>query len=190
MKRYFLLVLLASLVIQANAQNDKSWLAIETDPMTTVFGAKTISLLVEPEGLKHWSIFTNLVSADFPQWMDDLLNPKNKDKGIDSKIKIGGGFALDYFFKPEREGYYVGLINLFFNNELEKGVARETVLSHNIIPRVGYRWCPFKGRNFYLNPFLGIRYEYLIEEAVSLQGETFKAAGIQPFGTVHIGYHF
>lgn len=190
MKKYFVLALLSGLAIKLNAQNNRSWLSIETDPMTTMFGAKTVSLLVEPENIRHWSLFTNVVSADFPQWMDDLLNPKNKDKGIDARIKVGGGFALDYFFRPEREGYYVGLINLFFNNALQKGSTEETVVSHNIIPRVGYRWYPFKGRNFYVNPFLGIRYEYLLTKAMPLQGESFKAAGTQPFGTIHIGYHF
>ena len=64
-------------------------MAIETDPMTTFFGAKTISFIYEPNKPKHWSLFTNVVSADFPDWMDDLLNKNNKGKGLDTKVKIG-----------------------------------------------------------------------------------------------------
>lgn len=176
---------------RASGQNQgNSWMAIETDPISTVFGAKTLSILVEPTQLPHWSLFFNVVNADFPDWMDDFLNPKNKGKGFDTKIGIGGGFAFDYFLKTERKGLYLGLINLFFQNDITLNDAKEKILTHNVIPRVGYRWYPFTKAAFYLNPFLGIRYEYALEGAVRIENQEFTPAGLQPFGTLHIGYHF
>ena len=175
----------------ASAQNQgNSWIAIETDPISTTFGAKTFSVLVEPAQLPHWSLFVNVVSADFPDWMDDFLNPKNKGKGFDIKIGIGGGFAFDYFLKPERTGLYFGMINLFFQNDITLNNATKKILTHNVIPRAGYRWYPFSRTAFYLNPFFGFRYEYALEGALRIENQEFTPAGIQPFATLHIGYHF
>ncbi|KJD31195.1 hypothetical protein PW52_16770 [Tamlana sedimentorum] len=171
-------------------EKEKSWIGLETDPISSAFGAKTLSVVIEPQKSHHWSLFLNVVNADFPNWMDDFLNPKNKGKGFDSKINIGGGFAIDYFIKEERKGVYLGLINLFFQNEISRNTVSGKVLTHNIIPRVGYRWYPFKKAKLYVNPFLGLRYEYSFQNTLMIDGAVFTPAGIQPFGTIHIGYHF
>ncbi len=163
---------------------------METDPVSTMFGAKTLSFIVEPQEIEHWSLFLNAVSADFPKWVDDLLNPKNRTTGLETKIILGGGFAIDYFPKVTRKGYYFGLINLIFNNRIIGSSETKESLSHNIIPRIGYRWYPFTKANFYINPFLGLRYEYLLDDHVTVNGQKFRGAGFGPFGTVHIGYHF
>ena len=187
--KLLLLVLMLCFGLPMTAQQANGF-AIETDPVSTVLGARTISLLLEPSQLPHWSFFTNVVQADFPDWMDDFLNPTNKDKGFETKINIGGGFAVDYFLQAQREGLYFGLLNLFFQNEVSRAEASEKVMTHNIIPRVGYRWYPFQKSAFYVNPFVGLRYEYAWDTAVRLEGQEFSAAGTQPFATVHIGYHF
>lgn len=182
---------LVSTLSQIHAQEkEKSWIGLETDPISTVFGARTLSVVVEPQKIKHWSLFLNIVSADFPKWMDDFLNPNNKGKGFDTKVNIGGGFAIDYFIKEKREGVYIGLINLFFNNEIARNNLSDKVLTHNIIPRIGYRWYPFKKEVFYINPFLGMRYEYTWQNTLIVDSEEFTPSGIQPFGTIHIGFHF
>lgn len=171
-------------------ESREAWLALETDPFSTVLGAKTLSIIIEPNIFNHWSVFSNVVSADFPGWVDDFLNPKNRGKGFDSKINLGGGLAIDYFIREDHQGIYIGLINLFFHNEISRNGFFEKSKSHNVIPRVGYRWFPFEKKRLYLNPFLGMRYEYSIGEDIKLDGVTFKAAGFQPFATMHIGYHF
>ena len=169
---------------------EKHWIGLETDPISTVFGARTLSAVIEPPKIKHWSLFLNVVNADFPNWMDDFLNPKNKGKDFESEINIGGGFAIDYFIKEEREGTYFGLINLFFQNEISRNATSQIILTHNIIPRLGFRWFPFQKNNLYINPFLGLRYEYSLEKIQFVDGQEYLPAGIQPFGTVHVGYHF
>ena len=174
-------------------EKDKHWIGVETDPISTVFGARTLSVLIEPPKIEHWSLFLNVVHADFPNWMDDFLNPNNKGKDFDTWIRIGGGVGLDYFTKEEREGLYFGLLNLFFQNDIiskNQNDVPKSVLTHNVIPRVGYRWFPFQKIRFYVNPFVGLRYEYSLGEPQFIDGKEFLAAGIQPFGTVHIGYHF
>lgn len=187
--KLFAMVLLV-LTFQAHAQNERKWIAVETDPMTTLFGAKTLSALFEPPKMRHWSLFTNAVAADFPVWMEDFLNPKNKGQGFDTQISFGGGFAVDYFLKPEREGYYFGIINLLFNTKVQSGATTDNLVSHNIITRLGYRWYPLESSGFYLNPFVGIRYEYLWSDQALIENKKYEAAGFGPFGTVHIGYHF
>ena len=175
---------------QVFAQTERIEWGVETDPLSTAFGARTLSLVIAPPQFKHLSLFTNVVHANFPNWMDDLLNPKNKGKGFDSRIRIGGGFGIDYFFKEEREGFYAGLLNLFFQNEISRGAFSETIMSHNLIPRLGYRWFPFAKTRFYLSPFVGLRYEYSLEEVPVVDGIVFEAAGLRPFCTLHIGFHF
>ena len=92
-----LLVLLVLIPTSITAQTTgRHWLALETDPFTTAFGARTISLMVEPQGVEHWSFFANAVQADFPDWMDDFLNPRNNGKMLDARIAAGGGIALEF----------------------------------------------------------------------------------------------
>ncbi|MEL6659656.1 MAG: hypothetical protein AAFR36_24550 [Bacteroidota bacterium] len=178
-------------VIQSNAQAlSRGWLGIETDPVSTTLGARTLSVIVEPRTVDHWSLFLNVVRADFPDWMDDFLNPNNKGKNFTSRIAIGGGFALDYFPKQNREGLYFGLVNLFFQNEISRNTASRSIVTHNIIPRMGFRWYPFKKTNLYLNPFFGLRYEYSWQKSSTVDGTNHSTAGLQPFGTLHLGYHF
>ncbi len=131
-----LLLFFVSATLQCNAQRGKIGLAVETDPISTVFGAKTF--LIEPHEIDHWSWFVNVVSADFPKWMDDLLNPKNKTIGLETKIKPRGGFAIDYFLKAKKNGCYLGVINLLSRNSANSGLESKecpSSLSHNINPR-------------------------------------------------------
>lgn len=190
-------ILLLSLSNLFAQEKEKHWIGLETDPISTVFGASTLSAVIEPQKVPHWSLFLNIVSADFPNWIVDFLNPKNKGKGFDTKIKIGGGFAVDYFINEEREGFYFGMINLFFNYQIRELNAptdeSNNFLSHNVIPRVGYRWYPSNKSKFYVNPFLGMRYKNALQNPLIFDsGEylEYEPAGIQPFGTIHIGYHF
>ncbi|MEO0733104.1 MAG: hypothetical protein AAFZ52_09735 [Bacteroidota bacterium] len=192
MKSFFLLLLLLFIsgLLPAQTEVASGGWSVETDPFSTAFGAKTLSVTIEPRRPEHWSLFLNVVSADFPGWMDDFLNPKNKGKAFDPRIRLGGGFGVDYFFRPERTGTYVGLLNLFFQNELRGSDNSVRLLTHNMIPRVGYRWYPFTKLRLYLNPFVGLRYEHAFGKRWSLAEEAFTPAGLQPFGTMHIGYRF
>jgi hypothetical protein len=185
-------MLLWGVVLTTNSysQNYDGIISIETDPVTTAFGARTISMLLEPEKIEHWSVFINVVSADFPNWMDDILNPNNKNKGFQTSIKIGGGLSVDYFFNNDRHGWYTGVMNLIFVNEIVDGEQEVEVVTHNIIPRVGYRKFIWEDKGWYVNPFFGLRYEHDFSKNSKLNSSEFKPAGIQPFGTVHIGYHF
>ncbi|MGD1847983.1 MAG: hypothetical protein ACFB10_21530 [Salibacteraceae bacterium] len=185
-----ILFLFSLIMAQGVAQTTRTWIGIETDPITTAFGARTLSAVVEPPKVAHWSLFLNVVRADFPGWMDDFLNPQNQDKGFESRVNIGGGFAVDYFLNEDRKGTYFGLVQLFFENKVSRNQASQTLLTHNLIPRVGYRWYPFSKANLYLNPFAGLRYEYAPRGDFSVDGTAFEAAGFQPFGTLHLGYHF
>jgi len=190
MKSIFLGLLALFVPLLASSQApDRGWLAIETDPMTTAFGAKTLSVLVEPAATPHWSFFGNAVRADFPSWMDDFLNPKNKGKELETSIAFGGGLSADYFLSETRNGWYVGVLNLLFNNEVAHSSGSYRVATYNIIPRFGYRM-PLYKHWLYLNPFAGLRYEYLLQDAPATDAAAFEAAGLQPFATVHLGIHF
>ncbi|MBO6523508.1 MAG: hypothetical protein JJ971_06780 [Balneolaceae bacterium] len=190
MKTLAAFIFTISILVTSLTAQPLSGIHVETDPLTTVFGAKTVSLVFESEKVEHWSLFTNVVSADFPDWMDDFLNPKNKGKDFDTRIKLGGGLAIDYFFSPEKEGLYVGVINLAFNYQVQKDGSTEEILALNTIPRIGYRHFFAKNKNWYLNPFAGFRYESLFDKSKMISGSEFKPAGLQLFGTVHIGYKF
>lgn len=190
MKTLTAFIFTISIFVTSLKAQSLSGIHIETDPLTTVFGAKTVSLVFESEKVEHWSLSTNVVSADFPDWMDDFLNPANKGKDFNTNIKIGGGLAIDYFLLPEQEGWYVGVINLVFNYQVQKDGSTEEILALNTIPRIGYRHFFTENKNWYLNPFAGFRYEILFDKSTMISGSEFKPVGLQPFGTVHIGYKF
>lgn len=168
---------------------EKNMFSLETDPFSTVLGAKTIWGMYHPKSKAHYVFGLNLFTSDFSNKVDDLLNPKNRDKGFETKVKIGGGFSVDYFFAENHEGYYIGITNLLFNNEVELASETQTFLTHNVVPRAGYRWHPFPKLGLYLNPFLGLRFEYAFKN-IQFEEDKFRAAGLQPFGSIHIGYRF
>jgi len=186
-KLFFIIITLASWIMVNGQDQRHKLVALETDPISTLLGAKTLSVVLEPKRPGHWSFFLNGVTANFPDWVDDVLNPNNKNKGFATKISFGGGFAVDYFLKEERKGIYVGLMNLFFDNNVRNGGLQKSILTHNVIPRLGYRWYPLNQKTLYLNPFVGIRYEYSLNGMTTIKGQKFEAAGLQPFGTIHIG---
>ncbi|MBV6646088.1 MAG: hypothetical protein KI790_11605 [Cyclobacteriaceae bacterium] len=188
-KLLFVLLLLASKLTLAQGRETKS-VAIETDPTTTIFGARTLSIIIEPESLGHFSIFTNVVTADFPTWIEDLINPRMANKAFEAQIKIGGGFSVDYFLDADRTGWYFGLLNLFFKNQVSRNEQRQTFTTHNIMPRIGYRWFPFTNNNIYLNPFFALKGEYKLSGNNLVDGQRYKPQPIYAFMTVHIGYHF
>ncbi|MEM9858760.1 MAG: hypothetical protein AAF843_15485 [Bacteroidota bacterium] len=189
-KKVYLIILLTLLNGRLFSQSrELSSVAMETDPMSTAFGARTISLILETKKLKHFSIFTNAVKADFPSWMDELLNPRNKNKGYDSEIRKGGGVGVDYFIEDNMSGLYFGLVNLLFEYKLSRLDKTTTATAHNIIPRVGFRKFFSSTSKFYVNPFVGFRYEHFIRSGSDLQGQRYDPAGLQPFATIHIGYH-
>ena len=170
------------------AQTSTINLLIETDPISTVLGARTLSIIIEPNDLEHWSFFGNIVTADFPTWMDNFLNPNNKGKGLTSKIKIGAGLAVDYFLDANRRGLYGGLLQLFFRNQISLLGVKGNITTYNLIPRIGYRWFAFGGNRLCINPFLGVRYEHAMGRTLVLLHETFQPAGWQPFATIHVGF--
>lgn len=190
MKKYLFILCLFSLANYAFSQHPSQGISFETDPMTSILGAKTLSIIVEPKASSHWSLFTNIVRADFPSWVDDMINPHNKDKGFQSCITIGGGIGTDYFFSSAKTGFYAGALQLFFRYRITQASRKQYLTSYNLIPRLGYRWYPFSTHHFYINPFMGVRYETLITQASSTHNPTYQAAGFQPFGTIHLGYHF
>ena len=117
MKQIVLLsVLLSFICVCASAQRELRSIGIETDPFSTVLGARTISCVIEPPKVKKWSLFLNVSKASFSDKIDDFLNPKNKENGLGTQIKWGSGFGIDYFKKENRDGVYFGVINLFFRS--------------------------------------------------------------------------
>lgn len=189
--RYLFLVL-NSMAVYNNSYSqtiEKSVFSMEIDPISTVLGAKTIWGMYHSKSKANYVFGLNLFTSDFSNKVDDLLNPKNVDKGFETKVKVGGGMSMDYFFAKNHEGYYIGIANLLFNNEVELASEAQTFLTHNVVPRVGYRWYPFPKLWLYLNPFLGLRFEYAFK-TIQFEQDEFRAAGLQPFGSVHVGYRF
>lgn len=191
--RHSFLILMA-IVVYNNSfgqEIDKSSFSLEIDPISTLLGAKTIWGVFHPKSNAHYTLGLNLFTSDFSNKVDDLLNPKNKGKEFETKVKVGGGISIDYFFTENHEGYHIGVANLLFNNEVSLFSEPQSFISHNIIPRLGYRWHPFSKKGLYLNPFLGLRFEYAFRKVqFQPQGVEFKTAGLQPFGSIHVGYKF
>ena len=169
---------------------DLGWVGVELDPMTTALGARNLLLYIEPPALPHWSLSGVIFASDFPDFVDGMLSYRNRDKGLDIKVKASPGMTVDYFFEGPRQGWHAGVFMFLWRYEVERGGDRAAFINHIVLPRLGYRWFPFDAVDFYVDPFAGLMFEYTIDGDTRVDGTRAQPTPLIPFATVHAGYHF
>ena len=188
--RLTLATLLFGTSLTLSAQDNRGQFAVEFDPITTSLGARNLLLYYEPNALEHWTFSGIVFAADFPDWVDDLMSYRNRDKNFESKIAPSLGAGTDYFFNRNKEGAHLGVILFLWNYEVSRNAQKAEFSNLEILPRVGYRYFPFSGVDLFLDAFAGLQFEIRAGGNNSLDGEEVEPTPILPFMTVHLGYHF
>lgn len=173
-------------VTAAEAQRGR--VSLEIDPITTALGARNVLLYFSPSD--HWTVSGIAFAADFPEWVDDLMSYKNRDKNFDSQINLSAGVGADYYFQPSREGMHVGLILFLWNFEVSRNQDTAEFSNFEVLPRIGYRVFPFENSGLYFDAFGGLQFEFEAKGDPWVDGEEVERTPALPFATVHLGFHF
>ncbi len=162
--------------------------ALETDPLSTAIGARTLTLQWNPEESGGVALSAVAFSGEFPDFAQRLLRLRN-DSGVDWRIGPSFGVGVDYFVASRAEGLFLGVVALEFHNVIERRGDRSRFFSINFIPRVGYRWFLDADSSIYVAPFGGPRFEFKLAGDNSVDGVVFEPTRVAPFATVHVGIH-
>lgn len=173
------LILLPSLTNAQSNSNNLSVFDIDIDPIAYTMNGFSIHGGYIMGALRF---DLGVYGLDLPEWIH------NND---DFKASfVGAGWKIDRFFKGYADGFFAGL---------EGGVAKMNVthkssniekdqIGYSVGVRTGYRWNTGLG-NIFITPWFGLGYN-LNPKDVTIEGDTFESARLQPFPTVHIGWKF
>lgn len=167
-------------VTNSNAQT-KSF-EIETDPSSFFTNGYNFNF---GYSIPHWALRLVPFKTELPEFM-------HGNKGFKQNL-LGVSFDLDYFFKENNNGLFVGPVLLYSRDEIEKTASEK--ISNNLIGtslRIGYRIMPFKKQRelldgFYFTPFISPFY-IISNDVAFTNGSSFQYKQFQFWGGIHLGY--
>lgn len=173
---------------QENPSTSKLGISLEIDPATFVFKGYSAHVRIKPPTSKHVLIGAGVYALDMPSMLVDL-NPENKAKDWNVRLKLGYGVFGEYHFREVNKRLFVGSQLSFQTYQIEKENEPNKSEFTNILfmPYAGYTIQPF---NFplYAKFWGGVGYTNKISGSNELNGKTYDIAPITMFATVHVGY--
>ncbi len=162
---------------------------LEVDPATFAWGGFSAHARLRPDAWPSWSFGAGVYAMDMPSFLVDL-DPANRGKSWDARIRLGAALFVDRFLGEAPRGPFVGLElgvqrMRLENPHLGPGTAQYSALL--AMPRAGYLWQPF-GSGFYLMPWLGIGVAQRIAGSAELAGEPYHVPRVPMFATLHAGW--
>ncbi len=176
----------------AAAQDEKTVVMVETDPMTFALDGFATHIRFSFPGARQWTFGAGLYGMEFPSLLVDL-NADNKDEGWNQRLKLGYGLFVDHYFNDGPQGFFVGAqvaIQRYEISQQAQGQARSQYANLLIMPRAGYLWKPFEDNGFYLMPWLGLGGTAKIAGDAKVGTEQFEIAPVLAFATLHAGWQF
>lgn len=189
-----IMILLAFACIKANAQQNlttghsKNYLSIELDPAPFILGGYSFSLKYSPEKLKHFTFMGSVYSSAFP---DQMMSKTNYDNGFRNlKINTSYAFFTDYFIRDDRSGFHFGPSVFLYSKSVGTTSSSDITTLNSIYPnmRVGYVYKPFKNNGFYINPWLNIGKEFVLDNNNVIDGQKFSIDKMSYVIAIHLGY--
>ncbi|MDH5229944.1 MAG: hypothetical protein OEZ58_07455 [Gammaproteobacteria bacterium] len=190
---YKLLIKLATLTIfSASSWASQHNYYIETDPSSFVFKGYSLNIFSKFYQLPNYRLGTAIFGFQFPDFFIDA-NPTNKAKNWKLRTKHGLDFYVDRTIAiNDKTEWFIGLISVYFSNELSKKTTAETKSSFTQLSngiRAGLIWYPLNN-NFYINPWIAITHNRALSGSTRLENDQYDIQAVSPFATAHIGYQF
>lgn len=162
-------------------------LHLETDPATFAFRGFAAHARLVPEQ-SHWSIGVGVYALDFPDLLVDT-NPENKDEGWDVRLDLGVGVFVDYYLRPEPDGWFFGahIAAQRFQYERERFEDSADGTNGLLMVRAGYTWFPFDA-GLYLMPWFGVGVTAPLGGNRAVGGEKYDVFPLIPYGALHAGW--
>ena len=193
MKNLFLLLFLF-ICVESIAHNDstnytsKNYLSIELDPAPFILGGYSFSLKFSPRKLTHFTFMGSVYSSKFP---DRMMDKNNSENGFTTmNINTSYAFFTDYFIKSNRSGFHFGPSVFLYSKSVESNYSNEVLDFNSIYPnmRLGYVYRPFKKSGFYINPWINLGKEFILDDDNSIEGKKYTAKSISYVAALHLGY--
>jgi len=162
-----------------------------------------VSSDVSPWMLRGWSVIANVEPAATPKlrtslemWGMDFpdfaiaLNAANADEGWQRRVDVGVAPAVAWHPRKEGEGLHLGvMLNAMRSTVSRDGHAGEAHFwTVEAIPRVGFRWFPWRDKGLFVDPWLGPGLLAQVGLPDAIGGERYEEPLLQPLGTLHVGW--
>lgn len=112
-----------------------------------------------------------------------------KDGFKENKLTVGAAI-VDYFFKDNFEGPWLGVGFEIWDSEIEneKGIGKASYNNKIFTLGGGYVWKFFK--NFYVNPWAAVHYVLSGETQIRLGNSVHNPGVLTPEVSIKLGWHF
>ncbi len=184
MKAIFLSFCFVLLSISFHAQEDNqstrsTSIGFELDAVPYIFKGYYGSVWVGHNHFRYRAVITKIETPDF------IL----KDGFTNNEINVYAAI-VDYFFKPDFEGWWIGPGLEYWDAKIQTNSKLETVEYNNTIFTIGggYIWKFYK--NFYLNPWVAGHLRIAGDKEVIVDQSTFETPLFTPEISLKLGWHF
>jgi hypothetical protein len=162
------------------AQKTRDWtIGTELDVLPYASGGYYVSLFYGKEQLRYRGVFDH---SRVPQFATK--------EGFTNHEVWAAAFIVDYFFKPNYEGWWVAAGYEYWENQIQdKDELYRLYYNNNVMTYgVGYVW-KFAG-NFYLNPWAAAHILITGHGPYQMNDLVYKPSVFVPEVSLKIGWHF
>ena len=172
-------ILLVSLTIAGFAQEQKRTGGAELDLLPYISGGWYVSGWYGVDQFRYRGVYAETTVPDF------FVAEGFTDHNIEA-----AAFIVDYFFKPNFEGWWVGVGYEYWENEIWNSEKTEQAWYVNNVATIGggFVW-KFWG-NLYLNPWAAGHILMTGTEERQIGGKSYKPALFTPELSLKLGWHF
>ncbi len=138
-------------------------------------------------GTGHWEFGATLITVPnlIDAWRDWFLAGAD---GVRIKQNTGVEVFANYFLRPDRQGFYVGVIGgpEWYDIRDKNSEAAELLMRMYVVPRVGVRWFPFQPY-FYVDTSIGPSFNISGSEVRKLGTTTYSVRPMLLLPFIQIG---
>ncbi|UJH68597.1 hypothetical protein [Allomuricauda sp. SCSIO 65647] len=176
---FFFLSLIVSNAQDTDEQTIKTTVGFELDAVPYIFNGYYGSVWVGHNHFRYRAVITNIDTPDF------IL----EDGFTNNEIRVYAAI-VDYFFKPDFKGWWIGPGLEYWDAEIQTDAELETAEYNNIIFTLGggHVWKFYK--NFYLNPWAAVHLRVAGDKEVRVDQSTFETPLMIPEVSLKLGWHF
>jgi len=177
-KLLFILLLITHQNIYAQ-KTQKTTLGFELDVFPFATGGYYGSAWLGNNHLRYRAVVAKATTPDFVLGKDFTENRVQAFAGI-----------VDYFFKPEFKGWWIGSGFEYWKCNIKTKAMVENASYSQTVFTVGggYVWKFYK--NFYLNPWAAAHLRLAGEKQVPVDSKVFKPSAFLPEISIKLGWHF
>jgi hypothetical protein len=163
----------------SHAQERTQTVGFELDALPYLSGGWYISGWYGQQHLRYRGVYAQTIVPQFAV----------PDGFTNHELKVGA-FIVDYFFKPNFEGWWVAAGYEYWYNSIQDEAQTDTYIYGNNVTTVGggYVWKFYK--NFYLNPWAAGHILITGTDPVTIGGSVYQPSVFTPEISLKLGWHF